>query len=155
MVRVGLIYSNSRNGAAPFFAIITQRDHKYATRSRAKQFYVFLATAPTDVLTAEIRKTKFMGKVLHIYGKKRRSCNIVGITALQNQARPDYCFGPLLPSIDEARLAEDENVQGVQDVAAPDRDHEHVAPLGREGGERVLFYIRCIKSNEGFMAVLQ
>ena len=57
----------------------------------------------------------------------------MGITALQNQASPDdYCFGPQLPSIDEAWLAEDENVQGVQDVAAPDRDHEHVAPLGEK-----------------------
>ena len=53
-------------------------------------------------------------------------------TALPNQARPDFCFGPLLPSIDEAWLAEDEDVQGVQDVAAPDRDHEHVAPLGEK-----------------------
>ena len=51
------LYSNSRNGATPFFAIITQRDHKYATHPPAKQFYVFLATVPTDVLTAEIRKT--------------------------------------------------------------------------------------------------
>ena len=55
-----------------FFAIITQRDHKYATHPPAKQFYVFLATVPTDVLTAEIRKTKFtVGKVLHIYEKTK------------------------------------------------------------------------------------
>ena len=57
-----------------------------------------------------------------------------------------------LPSIDEARLAEDEDVQGVQDVAAPDRDHEHVAPLGREEG------VTCksqTNSNMGFMAMLQ
>ena len=42
-----------------------QRDHKYATHSPAKQFYVFLATAPTDVLTAgtaEIRKTSERGE---------------------------------------------------------------------------------------------
>ena len=61
---------------------MVQRDHKYATPPPAKQFQVFLATAPTDVLTAgtaEIRKTKFMGKVLHIYGKRRR-CTIAGIT---------------------------------------------------------------------------
>ena len=60
--------------ATPFFAIITQSDHKYATHSPAKQFCVFLATAPTDVLTAgtaENRKTKFMGKVLHICGKTK------------------------------------------------------------------------------------
>ena len=57
-----------------FFAIITQRGHKYATHSPAKQFYVFLATAPTDVLTAgtaEIQKKKIMGKVSHIYGKTK------------------------------------------------------------------------------------
>ena len=36
----------------PFFAIIKQCDHKYATHSQSKQFYVFLATAPTGVLTA-------------------------------------------------------------------------------------------------------
>ena len=63
---------------------MVQRDHKYATPPPAKQFQVFLATAPTDVLTAgtaEIRKTKFMGKVLHIYGKRRR-CTIAGITVL-------------------------------------------------------------------------
>ena len=61
---------------------MVQRDHKYATPPPAKQFLVFLATAPTNVLTAgtaEIRKTKFMGKVLHIYGKRRR-CTIAGIT---------------------------------------------------------------------------
>ena len=55
-----------------FFDIIKQRDHKYAAPPPQKQFCVFLATAPTDVLTAgtaEIQKTKFMGKVLHIYGK--------------------------------------------------------------------------------------
>ena len=34
-----------------FFYIIKLRDHKYATPPR-KQFYVFLATAPTGVLTA-------------------------------------------------------------------------------------------------------
>ena len=65
-----------------FFDMIKQRDHKYATPPPWKQFYVFLATAPTDVLTAgtaEIRKGKFMGKVLHIYGKRRR-CTIAGIT---------------------------------------------------------------------------
>ena len=53
---------------------MVQRDHKYATPPPAKQFQVFLATAPTDVLTAgtaEIQKTKFMGKVLHIYGKTK------------------------------------------------------------------------------------
>ena len=53
-------YSNSRNGATPFFATITQRDHKFATPPPWKQFYVFLATAPTDALTAgtaKIRKT--------------------------------------------------------------------------------------------------
>ena len=44
-------YSNSRDGAMPFFDIIKQRDHKYATPPPWKQFYVFLATAPTDVLT--------------------------------------------------------------------------------------------------------
>ena len=58
-----------------FFAIITQRDHKYATHSPANQFYVFLATSPTDVLTAgtaEIRKTnETVGKVLQIYGKTK------------------------------------------------------------------------------------
>ena len=58
-----------------FFALIMQRNHKYATHSPAKQFYVFLETAPTDVLTAgtaEIRKTSEMvGKVLHIYGKTK------------------------------------------------------------------------------------
>ena len=36
-----------------FFDIIKQRDHKYATHSLAKQFYLFLATAPTGVLTAD------------------------------------------------------------------------------------------------------
>ena len=35
-----------------FFAIITRRDHKYATHSSENQFYVFLATAPTGALTA-------------------------------------------------------------------------------------------------------
>ena len=35
-----------------FFDITKQRDHKYATDSPGKQFYVFLATAPTGVLTA-------------------------------------------------------------------------------------------------------
>ena len=35
-----------------FFNIIKQRDHKYATPPPWKQFYVFLATAPTGVLTA-------------------------------------------------------------------------------------------------------
>ena len=42
------------------------------------QFYVFLTTAPTGVLIAgtawllgEVGKTKFMGKVLHIYGKTK------------------------------------------------------------------------------------
>ena len=56
-----------------FFAIITQRDHKYATPPPAvKAIFVFLATVPTDVLTAEIRKTKFtVGKVLHIYEKTK------------------------------------------------------------------------------------
>ena len=58
-----------------FFAMITQHDHKYATPPSWKQFYVFLATAPTGVLTAgtaEIRKTSEMvGKVLHIYGKTK------------------------------------------------------------------------------------
>ena len=56
------------------FAIITERDHKYETHSPAKQFYVFLATTPTNVLTAgtaEIWKTKFVGKVLLIYGKTK------------------------------------------------------------------------------------
>ena len=47
-----------------FFAIITRRDHKYATHSSENQFYVFLATAPTGVLTAGL-STK-AGKVLHI-----------------------------------------------------------------------------------------
>ena len=46
------VYSNSRNGATPFFDIIKQCDHKYATPPLWKQFYVFLATAPTGVLTA-------------------------------------------------------------------------------------------------------
>ena len=36
-----------------FFDIIKQRDHKYATPPPWKQFYVFLATAPTGVLTAD------------------------------------------------------------------------------------------------------
>ena len=57
-----------------FSDFIKQRDHKYVTHFPAKQFYVFWATAPTDVLTAgtaEIRKTKFVGKVLHIYGKTK------------------------------------------------------------------------------------
>ena len=49
---VGFLYSNSHNVATPFFDIITQRDHKYATPPLWKQFYVFLATAPTGVLTA-------------------------------------------------------------------------------------------------------
>ena len=35
-----------------FFDMIKQRDHKYATPPPWKQFYVFLATAPTGVLTA-------------------------------------------------------------------------------------------------------
>ena len=35
-----------------FFDITKQRDHKYATDSPGKQFYVFLATAPTGVSTA-------------------------------------------------------------------------------------------------------
>ena len=35
-----------------FFDMIKQRDHTYATPSTEKQFYVFLATAPTGVLTA-------------------------------------------------------------------------------------------------------
>ena len=49
-VETSTMYSNSRNGATPFFAIITQRDHKYATPPPWKQFYVFLATAPTGVV---------------------------------------------------------------------------------------------------------
>ena len=66
-----MLYSNSRNGATPFFAIITQRDHKYATPPPWKQFYVFLATAPTGVLTAgtaEIRNTVKGGQgVAHLW----------------------------------------------------------------------------------------
>ena len=64
------MYSNSRNGATSFFAIITQRGHKYATHSPAKQFYVFLATAPTDVLTAgtaEIQKKNYGKGVAHLW----------------------------------------------------------------------------------------
>ena len=38
----------------------------------------------------------------------------------------------LSPSTDEARLAEDEDVESVQDVATPNWDHEHVAPLDKE-----------------------
>ena len=46
-------YSNSRNGARLFFSdFIKQRDRKYATPPPWKQFYMFLATAPTGVLTA-------------------------------------------------------------------------------------------------------
>ena len=48
-------YTGSRyeKGATPFFFdMIKQRNHKYATHSPANQFYVFLATAPTGVLTA-------------------------------------------------------------------------------------------------------
>ena len=33
------------------------------------------------------------------------------------------------PALTEAGLGEDEEVQRVQDVAEPDRDHEHVASL--------------------------
>ena len=43
-------YNNSRDGSMPFFDIINQRDHKYATPPPWKQFYVFLATAPTGVV---------------------------------------------------------------------------------------------------------
>ena len=61
------MYSNSRNGATPFFFdIIKQRDHKYATPPPWKQFYVFLATAPTRVLTAG---TALDSSEKQIYGK--------------------------------------------------------------------------------------
>ena len=57
--RADYVYSNSRNGATPFFAIITQRDYKYATPPPWKQFYVFLATASTGVLTAGGKNTLY------------------------------------------------------------------------------------------------
>ena len=47
--------SNSRNGA-----IIMQRDHKYATPETWNQFYVFLATAPTGVLTAGTAGSRYI-----------------------------------------------------------------------------------------------
>ena len=57
--------------------------HKYATPAPWKQFYVFLSTAPTGVVTAGTAglSTK-AGKVLHIYGKKRRRCTIAGIFSI-------------------------------------------------------------------------
>ena len=71
------------------FAIIMQRDHKYATPETWNQFYVFLATAPTGVLTAgtaEIRKTFFLVQWRERCGtfmEKRRRCTIAGITVLR------------------------------------------------------------------------
>ena len=55
-----------------FFDIIKQRDHKYATPPPPwKQFYVFLATAPTGVLTAgsaESTEKQIYGKgVAHLW----------------------------------------------------------------------------------------
>ena len=66
-----------------FFDIIKQCDHKYATPPLPwKQFYVFLATAPTGVITAGTAGlfTKAnLGKGAHLW-KKRRRCTIAGIT---------------------------------------------------------------------------
>ena len=78
------MYSSSRNGATPFFLdIIKQRDHKYATPPPRKQFYVFLATAPTGVLTAgtaEIRRTVKWWERCCTFMEKGRRCTIAGIT---------------------------------------------------------------------------
>ena len=82
-------YSISRNSATPFFAIITQRDHKYATLSPWKQFYVFLATAPIDVLTAgtaEIRRTSERGERCCTFMEKRRRCTIYCTFFLQKKS---------------------------------------------------------------------
>ena len=56
-----------------FFDIIKQRDHKYATPPPWKQFYVFLATAPTGVLTAGTAELSTKANLWerHIYGKTK------------------------------------------------------------------------------------
>ena len=54
-------FSNSCNGATPFFDIIKQRDHEYATSLHRNLFYVFLATGVSGGCL----------KVLHIYGKTK------------------------------------------------------------------------------------
>ena len=77
---------NSRNDAAPFFDIIKQRDHKYATQSWSKQFYVFLATAPTGVLTAGTAGLLWKAHLWERCGtfmEKRRRCTIAGLTVYQ------------------------------------------------------------------------
>ena len=43
-----------------FIAIIMQCDHKYATPPSWKQFYVFLATASTGVLTAGTADSRYI-----------------------------------------------------------------------------------------------
>ena len=58
---VGFLYSNSHNVATPFFDIIKQRDHEYATSLHRNLFYVFLATGVSGGCL----------KVLHIYGKTK------------------------------------------------------------------------------------
>ena len=72
-----------------FFAIITQRDHKYATPPPWKQFYVFLVltTAPTGVLTAGTAGLLWKANLKErccTFMEKRRRCNIAGITELLN-----------------------------------------------------------------------
>ena len=56
-----------------FFDMIKQRYRKYATPPPWKQFYVFLATAPTSVLTVGTNTftttNLVVVKVLHIYGR--------------------------------------------------------------------------------------
>ena len=66
-----------------FFDIIKQRNHKYATPPPWKQFYVFLATAPTGVLTAGtawlLSKSNLWERCC-TFMEKRRRCTIAGIT---------------------------------------------------------------------------
>ena len=68
-----------------FLAIITQRDHKYATPPPWKQFYVFLATAPTGVLTAGtawLLSKPNLWESCCTFMEKQRRCTIAGITVL-------------------------------------------------------------------------
>ena len=67
-----------------FFDIMKQRDHKYATPPPWKQFYVFLATAPTGVLTAGTAGLLWKANLWErccTFMEKRRRCTIAGITA--------------------------------------------------------------------------
>ena len=62
-----------------FFDIIKQRDHKYATPTSWKQFYVFLATAPTGVLTAGTAGLRWKANLWErfcTFMEKRRCCTI-------------------------------------------------------------------------------